>query len=384
MKTFYTFLGCCLIICGSLTAQIRTVSQDEGIPAQYSTIQAAVDAAQAGDTIYVYGSDANYVETVTINKRLVLIGAGYNPNKQNRTPTKVQSISIIRGTATAANPSGTIISGFEIFSSVDIYKSSSEALAPTDLIIERCKINSLSRSSGANLLIRHNIINYLYLYGGWTSGSGANISIHNNIIRDLSAINSGTTFVSNNIIQYVTATIKNSTWVNNILLGETEVDNPSPLFINAINGIAGNTFNNNLVATTVLFSTSEAVYYTPSTSIINSYYYDATYQGVNSGNDNLEGVNPMFENRQMDKPLDFYLNDYRLKTGSPGKNAGTDGKDIGIYGGSNPWPDGGAPGSGFQLSPMPAIPHITNMIILNPIVPLGEAIQVDIKAQTGN
>ena len=36
-------------------------------------------------------------------------------------------------------------------------------------------------------------------------------------------------------------------------------------------------------------------------------------------------------------------NDYRLRDSSPGKNAGKDGTDIGIYGGRYPWKDGGLP-----------------------------------------
>ena len=38
-----------------------------------------------------------------------------------------------------------------------------------------------------------------------------------------------------------------------------------------------------------------------------------------------------------------YRNNYRLKATSPGKNAGTDGKDIGIYGGATPYRDGAVP-----------------------------------------
>jgi hypothetical protein len=37
------------------------------------------------------------------------------------------------------------------------------------------------------------------------------------------------------------------------------------------------------------------------------------------------------------------LYDYKLKTTCPGKNAGTDGSDIGIYGGNYPWKEGGVP-----------------------------------------
>jgi hypothetical protein len=38
-----------------------------------------------------------------------------------------------------------------------------------------------------------------------------------------------------------------------------------------------------------------------------------------------------------------YAHDYHLQPTCPGKNAGTDGTDIGIYGGSHPWKEGSIP-----------------------------------------
>jgi len=38
-----------------------------------------------------------------------------------------------------------------------------------------------------------------------------------------------------------------------------------------------------------------------------------------------------------------YTHDYHLQTSSPGKNAGTDGTDVGIYGGIYPWKEGSIP-----------------------------------------
>lgn len=46
-------------------------------------------------------------------------------------------------------------------------------------------------------------------------------------------------------------------------------------------------------------------------------------------------------------PLGVFVstNNYNLKSTSPAKNAGTDGTDIGIYGGAMPWKDGSVPGN---------------------------------------
>lgn len=46
------------------------------------------------------------------------------------------------------------------------------------------------------------------------------------------------------------------------------------------------------------------------------------------------GVEALFEKYDPSDPFDLRKNNYRLKKGASGTNAGTDGKDIGLYGGS--------------------------------------------------
>jgi hypothetical protein len=60
-------------------AGVITVSNVSNRPAQYTGLQAAVDAAAAGDTILITGGGANY-GNVTLVKRLVLIGEGIRSN----------------------------------------------------------------------------------------------------------------------------------------------------------------------------------------------------------------------------------------------------------------------------------------------------------------
>lgn len=70
----------CLILSLSLSATtfatVRTVSNNAGTVAQYTTIQAAVNAAVNGDTIYLHGSTVPYVGFTVTDKRLVVIGPG--------------------------------------------------------------------------------------------------------------------------------------------------------------------------------------------------------------------------------------------------------------------------------------------------------------------
>ena len=62
---------------------------------------------------------------------------------------------------------------------------------------------------------------------------------------------------------------------------------------------------------------------------------------------------------------------FKLKEGSPGKNAGTDGKDIGIYG-----------GTGFSDTALPPMPRITTKNIADQTDENGMLkIQIQVKAQ---
>ncbi|MFM9056327.1 MAG: hypothetical protein ACKOQY_06515 [Bacteroidota bacterium] len=57
--------------------------------------------------------------------------------------------------------------------------------------------------------------------------------------------------------------------------------------------------------------------------------------GFSTNQSNLTGVNPLFTtNPPAATPAFSYSDNYRLSASSPGKNYGTDGKDIGVYGGT--------------------------------------------------
>jgi hypothetical protein len=67
-----------------------------------------------------------------------------------------------------------------------------------------------------------------------------------------------------------------------------------------------------------------------------------------------------------------YLHDYHLKYTCPAKNAGSDGTDIGIYGGAFPWKEGSIP-SNPHIQFKSIAPKTTNQNTL--------PIQIKVKAQ---
>jgi hypothetical protein len=143
------------------------------------------------------------------------------------------------------------------------------------------------------------------------------------------------------------------------------------------NGIVYCTFNNNLSNLTTIAHTA---FFNPATDFAN---FVASVGGSNTGSGNIIGQNPLFT---LNANPDAYstLDNYRLQAASPGKNAGNDGTDIGIYGGSYPFPSGGAIGSGFDTRPVPPIPQVTNVNIQNSSLIPGAQLKVTIQATVNN
>jgi len=100
---------------------------------------------------------------------------------------------------------------------------------------------------------------------------------------------------------------------------------------------------------------------------------DTLPYGTNTGSGNFINQNPLFTN--VSATNFSYSFDFSLAAASPGKNAGTDGKDLGIYGGSKPMVD---------MTGSPAIPQMKSVTILNPMIPVGDSLHVIIKAKKQN
>jgi hypothetical protein len=338
-------------------ATIRTVSNDPQNPAQFTTIQAAVNAAVAGDTIYVNVSPTNYGENVTLTNRVVLIGGGYKSSSQLNYKTSLTG-GIYMSVSGANDPSGTVICGFEV--------------------------NRLESSSPINnIRIFRNLVSSIGVYGN-------NWNIYNNLIPGTISVPvaTGTTnlFIQNNLFGLGGFISSNST-ASSVIIDHnvfqssfTKLNNvkfatiTNNIFASGSsdfvfdNGCTSNNFNNNASTTTNVSVTA------PTNSFAG---------GPNTEAGNFVGVNPLFVN-VTDLTLYAATNNYRLQSTSPVKNAGTDGTDLGIYGGSYPFPSGGAPGSGFDTSALPPVPQVTSVNIQNGTLAPNAQLKVTIQATTNN
>lgn len=309
-------------------ATIRTVSNYVNHPAQYTSLQTAMDAADVGDTILVTGSTTSY-GNIFINKRLTLIGAGHN---NGGPPSEVFNVYYNSGSANTA------LIGF--MCSI-IYLNQSVAIS--GLRIERCRINSAvtyyNNFPSNDLTIRNCV-----LYGGLSLGAASNnVLITNNLIRGSVAVTSATAtnmVISHNLFFHTTAgeamtNISSALVSDNIFWGRTPVHASVNYCV----------FNNNIT-----YQTSN----------------DVIPYGTNLGAGNQVGVNPLFVNAP-DRSGNLTY-DYQLQAGSTGNDAGSDNTDIGVFGGADAFVD---------LTGRARIPLVTSLNILNSSIGQGGSLNVE-------
>lgn len=326
-------------VCLASFATVRTVSNNTINAGQYSTVQAAVDASSAGDTVYVHGSPTSYGD-VTLNKKIVLIGAGHQPTgTQYNLSTNLSYVYLSQGNSTTL-PTGSIIKG--IFSN-GIYGSGG-SLPVNNLVIERCYIDYID--------VRGN---------GWI--------MKNNFFTGLSINNNSNIIVSNNVIDYyVTASNKPSVVISN------------NVFLSAyISSVSYSNITNNFF---IEISQPVSSYFTGSQNTYNKniFIYADPMNYVNfplSGNTGVGNLNTTANQFVSTIPLNVGVSasrtyDWHLLASSLGKNYGTDGSDVGIFGGSYPMPN---------MSGVCTMPQMISMDLQNSVVPVNGTLDVQIKAK---
>jgi predicted nucleic-acid-binding Zn-ribbon protein len=345
MKKIFLLMVAAIMLWGINThATIITVSNAPNSPGQYTNLQEALNEANPGDTIYVSGSLTTY-GNIDIKKQITLIGAGFNPNNQNNQKSELQYVYFKSDNdpVNPSNPSGTTITGFRF---LYLFVQTQNI---NDIQLLRNEITgqiSLSSYYCQNWTVKNNILNYISSAGTSTIYA-SDFVISNNIIKsNIQYFNSNTILIANNIFTqgsgFTTVSLANIQ--NNIFYGGSTANCSYCTFIKNISVGAGNTFD----------------------------------YGTNTSIDNFTNVNPLFVD--VASTTFNFAYDYHLQPSSPGIDAGTDGTDIGIYGGMYPFPSGGdVP---WQTSPMPAIPQITSMVILNGTLPSAGTLHIQIQAKS--
>ncbi len=350
-------------------ATIHTVSNDINKPAQYPDIPQAIAATTTlnGDTIYINGTQYTYSD-ITINKKLVFIGAGFNVANQFNLITAINNIYFFKD-AGVNDGSGTVISGFKVTNISLAYGS----LGISNIKVFRNQIGQINMALN-NWAIYNNVFSG-NCYGLNGNNASSSVVIQNNIFYsatgNVNSFNQPSVVIDHNLFINVTGGCNAGTAALSSLQFAIITNNIFTSSSGTLcwNNVTQSTFNNNLSVSSNISTVA------PTNSFLSN---------NNTGGGNQVGVNPLFIT---DPDFNNYSNtdNYRLTpTTSPGYQKATDGTDIGIYGGSYPFPSGGAPGSGYDTSPLPPIPQISSVNIQNASVLPGSQLQVNVSATVNN
>jgi hypothetical protein len=293
------------LFCGIIYGQhLIRMNNNPAADPDYTTLQAANDNANPGDTIYMEGSTIAY-DGANIDRKLVIIGPGYFLSDNDSTQANSLDANINGSLVFLAESAGSTITGI-IGNHIDIRAS--------NIAFTRCKVSTIYFNGEIeNILVTQNFATMIYAES--YSAKITNSVISNNIVYYYinANSNSGSLQILNNVVQGIAGapiSVYNSTISNNILTSTT----------NKLTENTGNVITNNIFA----------------------------YAGTNAnGNKYSITMSTVF--------VDFsgslnYSDDakWKLKAGSPAIGAGVSGVDCGAFGGPTP----------YVLSGIPALPHI--------------------------
>lgn len=312
--------------------------------------------AASGDTIYLPGVNYNYGQDFVINKELHIYGVGHQPDSTLATGfTGIQnSVRFVTGSDNSTF-SGVYVGGDLYFGTNTTNRNVS------NVTISRCNVNQLmlnygdaDGSTNSFITIKENVIRY-DLVGGFSSN---NIAVERNIIVHYARnfVNPANTYFKNNIFlnnRPCSGDVMCLSNVFGVLLENNVFMQSNPL--NAGNVIQS-TFKNNLFYANVDFTSNANGTNTGINNVVNvpvdqifSSYSDTGYCGM--------------------AYFDYSFN-FRLKATSPGKNAGSDGTDVGLYGTITPY------------KTIPANPHIVTSNNSDHVINGKLGVNVSVQAQS--
>ena len=337
MKKFLTLSLLVFLVHQVSFAKIWRCNNNSGVSADFTTVQAAHDAAAAGDTIHLEPSINSYGD-LTMNKRLVIIGTGQfivqNPGIQF--DPKAPYLATVNISNSGANNSILMVrhtGNININSGV------------TGVTLTNCASTDATGHTGcvSGQIIINNADN-IVIKNCWATNirfenNSNNIVITNNIIGN-AIFNDATSdgIIANNVIHAVAGGPcgNNDASLNNCVIGN-----------NIFNTQQNASFSNCNISNNIA----------PGTNL-----------PAGSGNQINVDMSTVFVNNTGG----FVDNVYQLKTGSPAIGAGGNGVDCGAFGGGSP----------FRLAVTPPIPSIYKMSL--PASPSGSSMTLTFSTKSNN
>jgi hypothetical protein len=249
-KTLTQFaLACaCMLATLSSEAKVWRVNNNVGVVADFTQPQLAHDAATVavGDTLHIEAS-ANAYGGLTMTKRLVLIGLGYNisgtdANTGLQASANNASMSTINIDSSA---SGSSFLGLEISNVFTNYSATYLNNGTDNITITRCKISSVGYQYGglapAGIKANNWIINKCFFTNAISANSfnAADWKVTNCIFLGSVSMNSANNFnslIRNNIIRGG-ADVRNCYFSNNIIYSTLTATNTTVRYNTAIGNL---------------------------------------------------------------------------------------------------------------------------------------------------
>jgi len=305
-------------------AQNLIAVQNGNTPRFYTQVTDAIEAASSGDTIYIPGGswDLGGATSLYISKTLHIVGTGHNPVSSQAGGICYLNGSIcLKNGVSNGSMTGVLLSGSFTYSAGILYSISNYS-------ITRCRFNGsvLLTTGYSRFVFAENVFDGSVLGGGSTD----NLFYNNIFVNAVGNFSTNNRFWNNlwmNISVNSSGSFSKCIFDNNIIFSSAKLGTPTDCV-----------FNNNVFVDNVTFPWATNI---GSNNLVNQ--TQSSIFATQSGNS--------FN----------YTQDYHLQATYAGKNAGTDGTDIGIYGGIYPWKEGS----------IPANPHF-------------ESIQVAPKTDNGN
>jgi hypothetical protein len=333
MKQPHIIIYILLYFSTTLSAQNLIAVEHGSSTSFFTRLDSAIAGASNGDKIYLPSGTFDATGLI-IDKSINIIGVGYN----------VDSTAALGPTVLAGSTNIIIIKTAEGGSLSGCY------------IMNNIRIKFGSNSSNANIdgysLLRNYIPGGIHFDYQTASIHSKNIKIIENIIGSYDSdkalqCNYAEIFLSNNIVNYVTNAGVYSQIKNNVFLSATNSFSlPSTLSGNSL-VIENNVFMDGGCS----FSNSQC------RNNINILGGSSTFSGIDGSGNYFQNnfivncdsifINGISRNWSITCYRIFSINDnsinFNLTNNSVAKRAGTDGLDIGLYGGLFPWKNGGIP-----------------------------------------
>jgi hypothetical protein len=331
MKNLSTSLLFVLLALAGQLASAQTIRRvnNNGITgtAIYATVQAAHDAATAGDIIQLEPSTVSY-GNLTCTKQLSIVGPGYFLS--NNQPPALQASVIaaqVDNVYFTTGSAGASMAGVTVNTSV--YLGSNNLSVQRNYVSNYVYFGYLTASN--NALVRQNFVGYMAQY----NAAGNNLLITNNIVTVDASLN---------------ASNLNGEFSHNVVLRFSSFDNftvKNNYFGNAFSPTANTTWRHNLLAQSTLPTPGSQTNNTANVP-------QATVFVLGPGSTQFDAW-------------------YRLRTGTnPAAGGGEGGVDVGAF--------GSATGYAYKLSGLPGIPAIYQ---LNQSV-TGNTLNVNLSTRSNN